>query len=94
MLIYSGKASLKRCVLTIVLNVSTDLTLLMLQGRVFHRVGAATLKDQSVKVLYFVLGILSSKLSSLVLDLSPFLCIVLKCRSSIRYTGPSPCRHL
>ena len=43
----------------------------------FHRVGAATLKDQSANVLHFVLGILSSKSSLQVPDLSPFLSIVL-----------------
>ena len=71
--VYEGKVSLKRWVFSNFLNVSTDLTLLMWYGSEFHRVGAATLDEQSVKVLCLVLGRLSCKLSALVVDLRPCL---------------------
>ena len=62
---------MKRWVFNNFLNVSTDLTLLMWYGSEFHKVGAATLNEWSAKVLCLVLGMLSCKLSALVVDLRP-----------------------
>ena len=77
------------------LNVSTEVASLMCRGSEFHRVGVPTLKDLSAKVLHLVLGTLSCKYESFDDDdRRPGLVGLLGCRSSIRYAGPPPCRHL
>ena len=65
---------------------------LSLCGSLFHKVGLATLKDLSVKVLHLVLGI-NSKYGS-VLDLRLYLVGCGLCISFCKYWGPMPCRHL
>ena len=91
----SGKASMKRCVFTMFLNISTEFTSLMCCGSEFHKVGAPTLNDWSAKVLHLVLGTLSYKYESFDADEHrPGLVGLLYCRSSVRYDGPCLCRHL
>ena len=86
---------MKRCVFTMFLNVSTEFASLMYCGSEFHKVGAPTLNDQSSEVLHFVLGTLSCKYDSFDADEHrPGLVGWLYCRSSVRYAGPCPCRHL
>ena len=71
------------------LNVSTEVASLMCCGSKFHRVGAPTLKDWSVKVLHLVLDTLSCKYESFDADEHRLgLLGLLYCRSSVRYAGP------
>ena len=86
---------MKRCVFTMFLNVSTEFASLMCCGSEFHKVGAPTLNDRSAKVLHLVLGTLSCKYDSFHADeCRPGLVGWLYCRSSVRYAGPYPYRHL
>ena len=81
-------AFIKKCVLSIFLNIATLQALRISAGRLFHNVGAATSNDRSPRVVnVFVLGKSSN---NSVDDRKLYLVAALNLISSEMYSGANP----